>query len=597
MSESVQLMTDSPPKEIDPQKIVDQLYDIALDPQSLDGFIDAWNEAGLDARAARQTIADIDQFDQAYQDHLNRADTFLARGADADESLDLTAILTPFNALAAFIVDPDLTVVAGNAGAKQAFGIEDGVHLNALHLPLEALDAVDDAIRTVLRNAEAPDHLLKVEFADQRGPALFQFRRLQAVEAKGVEHVLVVTTRYHWQAALGQTLEEVFGLTSAEQGVVRALVEGLDAKSISAERGTSEGTVRGQIKSILAKMNARTQSEVIRLVMSLRDVAEGSALLPDQPESQALSTTSGWLQAEVWKPFKTLTLTDGRRLDYHDMGPITGAPVLYSHMGYCMARWHEPMLRLAFSSGLRVICPIRAGYGHSDNLDPKADVLEATRTDTKALLDHLGINRLPYVTQGNDLIFATDFACHFPDAVTEIIGLCARPCLPGDRHYSGMGKWHRFFLSTAKHAPHLLKFTAKAAVTMAKRIGVKEMFRQMHQNSPADLMVLQDAELAGVLVANAELIAGEGTNVAQAYAMEILATESDWSDLIVQCKGTDLCFINAAQDPSMDVATNAEYREAYPWIDIEVIPDAGQLLIYQHYDTVIPRIAKAAQRA
>lgn len=588
-------MTDRPTKEINPQKIVDQLYDIALDPQSLDGFIDAWNEAGLDAQAARQTIADIDQFDQAYQDHLDRADTFLARGADATEGPDLAAILTPFKALAAFIVDRDLTVVAGNAGAGQAFGLENGIRLNALNLPRGALDAVEDAVRSVLRTSESPDHLLKVEFSDQRGPALFQFRRLQGANAQGSEHVLVVTTRYHWQAALGQTLEEVFGLTAAEQGVVRALVEGLDAKAISAERGTSEGTVRGQIKSILGKMNARTQSEVIRLVMSLRDVSKGSEIAPDQSENHTSSTASDWLAAEVWKPFKTLTLPDGRRLDYHDMGPITGAPVLYSHMGYCMARWHEPMLRLAFSAGLRVICPIRAGYGLSDNIDPKADVLEATREDTMALLTHLGIERLPYVTQGNDLIFATDFACHYPDAVSEIIGLCARPCLPGDRHYSGMGKWHRFFLSTAKHAPHLLKFTAKAAVTMAKRIGVKEMFRQMHQNSPADMMVLQDAALVEVLVANAELIAGKGTNVAQAYAMEILATESDWSDMMVQCKDTEMCFINGAQDPSMDVATIAEYREAYPWIDIEVIPDAGQLLIYQHYGAVIPRIAKAAR--
>lgn len=93
---------------------------------------------------------------------------------------------------------------------------------------------------------------------------------------RGAKHALVVTTRYHWQTALGQTLEEVFGLTSAEQGVVRALVEVLDVKSISTERGTSASTVRGQIKSILAKMNARTQSEVIRLVMSLRDVSQGA---------------------------------------------------------------------------------------------------------------------------------------------------------------------------------------------------------------------------------------------------------------------------------------------------------------------------------
>ncbi|WP_186766389.1 LuxR C-terminal-related transcriptional regulator [Phaeobacter marinintestinus] len=57
---------------------------------------------------------------------------------------------------------------------------------------------------------------------------------------------------------------------------MRTLVEGADAKAIAAERGTSEGTVRGQIKSILGKMHARTQSEVIRFALSLRDVSESA---------------------------------------------------------------------------------------------------------------------------------------------------------------------------------------------------------------------------------------------------------------------------------------------------------------------------------
>lgn len=590
-------MTRNSKTGIDPDNIVDQLYDIALDPQSLGTFIDAWNDAGLDASAARKTIETIDQFDLAYQAHLKRAETFLARGAEPDDGPDLTATLTPFDNLAAFIVDRDLDVVASNDGARQAFGIEDGGQLDTLHLPEDMQDALHDSLRDVFRTADRPDRLLKLEVTGQRGPALFQIRRLTDTGGHGTEHALVVTTQYHWQAALGATLEEVFNLTTAEQGVVRALVEGQDAKTIAAGRGTSEGTVRSQIKSILGKMNARTQSEVIRLVLSLRDVSQPSEANVVSPSPLALVNATDWLQAEVWKPFKTLTLPDGRRMDYHDMGPITGAPVLYSHMGYALARWHAPMLKLAFRHGLRVICPIRAGYGQSDNLDPNADVLEATRQDTLHLLEHLGIKRLPYAPQGNDLIFAVDLAAAHPEVISEIIGICARPSLPGDRHYSGMGKWHRFFLSTAKHAPHLLKFTAKAAVTMAKRIGIEEMYRQMNQGSAADMALAQDKEVHTVLLANGALIAGKDTDVAQTIAMELLATETDWSELVERSKGTKTWFVNGGEDPATDTATIAEYRETYPWIDIEVIPNAGQLLVFQHYHTLIPRIAAAAKSA
>ena len=588
-------MTQKSKNEFRAEAFVDQLYDIALDPQSLDTFIDAWNEAGLDAQAARQTIENIDKFDQTFQAHLKRADTFLSRGPEAANGPDLAAILKPFDTLAAFVADRSLNVVACNDGAKLSFGIKDGSKLSDFDLTKEAQDALKETIAQVLAATDKPDRLLKMDFPGQRGPALFQIRLLAFDDPLHSEHVLVVTTQYHWQPALGDTLEEVFNLTVAEQGVVRALVEGMDTKAISATRGTSEGTVRGQIKSVLAKMNARTQSEVIRLVLSLRDVSQNADLQAEQTRTAPVLTSSDWLAAEVWKPFASITLPDGRRLDYHDMGPITGAPVLYSHMGYCMARWHKPMLKLLFQHGLRVICPIRAGYGRSDNLDPKEDILKATREDTRHLLSHLGIARLPYVTQGNDLLFATDFAVHFPEMISEIVGICARPSLPGDRHYSGMAKWHRFFLSTAKHAPHLLKFTTKAAVTMAKRIGVTEMFRQMNQRSPADLRLIDDDELRPVLISNAELIAGKSTNVAQAYAMEILATEAQWSDLIFQCKETKTWFVNGAEDPATDIATIAEYRETYPWIDIEVLPDAGQMLIFQRYDALIPRIADAAK--
>lgn len=584
--------------EIDADRIVDQLYDIALDPNTLDTFIGAWNDAGLDADAARKTIKSIDAFDQAYVAHLERADTFLSRGSDADKGPDLADIMAPFDSLAAFIVDQHMVVVASNEGAREAFHMTDGIALAALPWPIHVMEDLEENLGDLFANTGRTDLMLRLDTPGQRGPALFQIRLLPDAAPSSMRHALIVTTQYHWKAALGQILEEVFDLTSAEQGVVRALVEGLDAKAIAMDRGTSEGTVRSQIKSILSKMNARSQSEVIRLVLSLRDVAQPVAGDNAAGRKIPLKRPHGdWLNSEAYKPLKSITLPDGRKMDYHDMGLANGAPVLFSHMGYGLARWHEPMLRLAIKNGLRVIVPIRAGYGKSDPLSFDADVLAVCRSDTRHLLEHLGIARLPFVPQGNDLLFAVDMAAHHPEMVSEIIGICARPFLQGDRHYAGMAKWHRFFLSTARHAPHLLRFTAKAAVALSKRIGPAEMFRKMNQSSVSDMAVLEDPEIVSILLANADLIAGKDTDVSQAYAMELLETEADWSHLIIRAKNVPTSFINGNDDPSTDVATIAEYRETYPWIEVEVIQDAGQMLIYKHFDMVIPKLAEAAKRA
>ncbi|MEO9898020.1 MAG: alpha/beta fold hydrolase [Paracoccaceae bacterium] len=580
---------------IKPEIIVDKLYDIALDPHKLETFIDVWTEAGLDKAEARQTVEAIDKFDEAHEEHLLRAATFLERGEANDAAAkDLGSILQPFEHLAAFIIDTSLKVSISNQGAEHFFGLRSSNHLDQAELPEDVKHLVREALNKSFSETDGTQFVVKAQDDVEGDPLVVQVRRLSARSADNCALALVVSTNYRWGVALGPTLGEVFGLTSAEQGIVRALVEGRNVKEIAENRGTSTGTVRGQLKSILSKMNARSQSEVIRLVINLQAVAHRDDVA--QPTTQT-SVTADWLDAEVWKPFKTIILPDGRRMDYHEMGPANGTPVLYSHMGYCMARWHPPMLKLAFSEGLRVICPIRAGFGHSDNIDPKADVLTTTREDTLYLMDYLGLKRLPYVVQGNDLVFAVDLAGKHPDRVSEIIGLGARPFLHGDIQFAGMSKWHRFFISTARHSPHLLRFTARAAVSLIRRIGVEAMFRNAHKSSAGDMAMDGNRQLADVLIANAELIASKTTDASQAYTMELIVTETPWDYLMFAAKDTKTRFFCGDTDPLMDISAIAAYRETYPWVDIKVIQKAGQMLIYQHFDRIIPELAEAARNA
>lgn len=580
-----------------PYDIVDQLYDIAIDPESLEAFIGAWNGAGLDTHEARQAFAQIDQFDATYAAHLRRAETFLSRAESQDTGPDFAEMLARFGSLAAFVVNQNHCVVAANAGAGHAFGLEPETSIDTIDLPEASLESLNECLRSAFVLPKPLDRLIKVDLAKPRGAALFQIHKLAKLPGQVDTYALVVTTQYHWRAELGQTLQEVFQLAAAEQAVVRALVEGMDAKTIAKSRGTSEGTVRGQIKSILAKTNARTQSEVIRLVMSLQEVSKTAENRVDTTDNVPDVVPADWLHAEVWKPFETLTLPDGRRMDYLEIGPRLGAPILFTHMGYGMTRWHRPMIRMAYELGLRVIVPIRAGYGCSDNVNMKDDILAVTRADTLFLLDHLGIDRLPYVPQGNDLIFAVDLAAHAPERISQIIGIGARASLEGDDHYASMSKWHRFFMSTAKHAPHLLKFTAKAGISMSRRIGVLEMFRHMNGSSPSDMSLLQDDHLRAVLVANGELVAGKNTDVSQSYVMELLVSEASWTHLLMSARATPTRFINGTEDPLYDAAVIAAYRDTYPWIDIEVIQKAGQLMIYNQYAYVLPILAEAARQA
>lgn len=57
----------------------------------------------------------------------------------------------------------------------------------------------------------------------------------------------------------------LYGLTTAETQVLRALAQGRVAKEIAKERGNSVNTIYNQIKSILKKTGCKRQSEVVRM--------------------------------------------------------------------------------------------------------------------------------------------------------------------------------------------------------------------------------------------------------------------------------------------------------------------------------------------
>ncbi|MEM9584537.1 MAG: alpha/beta fold hydrolase [Pseudomonadota bacterium] len=583
------------------EEIVDHLYDIALDPGELDRFINTWNEAGLDAERVRRTVTKIDAFDSDFQSHLERATTFLERHKTPDRNALLQEALEPFDASPALILDAQLQIVALNTGAKAAYGLIEGGRLDTLDLYEAEQEELSRVLSTMVHGSADQNVLLNFESVRTGRPVIFHVKRVTqsksgtALSASPL--VLVVTTEFFWPVALNETLGEVFSLSSAELGIVQALVEGNDAKSIAAARGTSIETVRTQIRNVLGKTKSGSQTELIRLVLTMRDVVGKKEDATRKQNQKSTVHSADWLDAEVWKPFETIKLKDGRVMHYHVQGPMDGAPILFSHMGYCQVRWSRSMLKQAYRHGLKVICPIRAGYGDSDQLDRKADVLASLADDTVQLLDHLKIDKLPYVVQGNDLLFACDLAVRNPERVSEIIGLGARPFLHGDQHYAAMSAWHRFFLSTAQHAPHLLFYTIRAGFTLARKLGSANMFARVNSNSPADLRLLEDPEMLPVLEANGQLSIGDKKNAATAYAMELLETEGDWSDTLHKAKNTPTWFVNGMEDPLYDSATISAYREQYPWIDIETVEQGGQLLIFLQYKMLIPRIAEAARRA
>lgn len=589
---------------LDDALFIDDIYDIALDPANLTAFIERLGSQELDVEQVRAALCRVDSLSAIFQQHLERAEKFLDRVEDQLVESPLQEVLASYDSTPALIIDANLKVVARNASAFKIFALHIGDDLELLPFDGDDTDQLLLIVRRILRN-QSPDRRLlhlKLGGRDSRVIVLhIKWLEFGADDRDAVAgragHVLLASTELHLPVALDQTLHEVFGLSEAERDIVRALVEGKPLKTIARERGRSIGTVRTQLRSVLAKTQTHTQSELIRVTLSLREMIERT------PAGGASSTgITGNVaivkeQGQSFNPIERLRAADGRNLEYLVQGPLDGKPVIFSHMGYGLARWPPAALELAAQHGIKVVSPVRSGFGGSDPIGKDDDILAMTRQDTLAVLDHLEIDRCPYIVQGNDMLFAMDFAAEHPDRISEIVGLSGRLPLPSELQYPGMGWWHHFLLSNARHAPHLLYFTTKAGFTLARKIGRIEMFRAVHKSSPADLSVLEDEGVVATLIESSKLALSDSHHAAFAYAKELLATESDWSDRVVAAKEIPTWFISGLQDPLGDLGAIAAYRERFPWIAIDVIEDGGQLLFFQHSQSLIPKIAEAAMRA
>ena len=134
-------------------------------------------------------------------------------------------------------------------------------------------------------------------------------------------------------------------------------------------------------------------------------------------------------------------------------------------------------------------------------------------------------------------------------------------------------------------------------MAMCKQIGPEAMLRQLCKDSLSDLALLEVDEMKQVLVANISLMAGKSTNAARAFAMEYIAFQKDWSGQVMATRHIPVRIFLAEEDPTMDLSALPKLKTIYPWIEFDVMAQAGLALMFQKYNELVPVIAEAAARA
>lgn len=562
-------------------EVIERLYEVAVDPSRYEALLDHWERMIQPQRAAANsggmpTVAPALGLKQ-FEGHFQRADQVLDRAIAGLGEAAGGPVLGQIDRVAAFAVDRGLVLREVNAAAARLFGVTPGARLADIALDAGEADQIGNQIARLF-NSNAPETVILRTRAAETGRLILLNLRLARPE-RGQPVVMVVSSELSWPAGFTEMLRGAFDLTGAEAEVMQSLAEGMGLADIAEARGRSIETVRAQLKAIMGKTETRSQSELVRLTLSTMELVRYSA--DATAELPAASHGFGTLEP---RPFGTMGLRDGRRMDYLILGDPGGRPVLFFPLDYGLVRWPASAEAEAARRGMRVIVPVRAGYGASDPLPRGLPYIAQIAEDMVALLDHLGIDGpVPLITLGGDSYIAFAFHAAYPERVRALV--CCAGLLPLTRpqQYERMDKWHRFILAGARYTPHLLPFMVKAGFALARRLGKRGFIHAVYGNSKADIATFEIDEVYEAMVCGSEVALSETHSAHDAFAREVICHETtDWSEEVdlLRRSGMPVHFLNGLQDPQVPPDTLAEFRQDYPWIDFNVYPDAGQLLFF-----------------
>lgn len=148
----------------------------------------------------------------------------------------------------------------------------------------------------------------------------------------------------------------------------------------------------------------------------------------------------------------TITLKDGRKLAFAQVGDLQGRAVLLltgTGTGRSQAYWFDAAARTA---GVHLIVTDRPGYGHSDP-DPDLSFLKHV-DDVRALLDHLGLARVAIAGMSGGGGYAMACGYRMPDRVERVVMACGMIPVPPEV-YRKMSGPVRMIFSLCRRMPRL----------------------------------------------------------------------------------------------------------------------------------------------
>lgn len=544
-------------------RIVAATFRTVSDADAFDDMMEAWGRR-LQAQLEEGRLGELDG---EMREHVREALAQFRKNeavADANPVDDAVAIGAPV-----MVISPEGLVVAVNDGGVRSFTVRQGRSAGTDWLEPSSASDYAAMLRSARRQSNRKQAILKTIGPDGR------IRLAEAyVIAADVEHSDLVAVRgidVEWSERIEVILQEAFGLTDAECAIARALFEHRDSSAIAQERGTSVHTVRTQLRTVQAKTEVASQTDLVRLLVLLAGAGDNGG-----------NEASGW--RDPWGNERVIDGPDGMRIAYSWTGDPEGRPVLIvpSIMhGYALPEATEA--RLA-DAGIKLWAIQRPGYGNST----AREYSRKTEMDAlQCLVETLGIEGAVAVGLAGTIEIVRS-AVRDPHLYKSIV-LAGMNSPPTKAVRAKMPLTQVALVGACRKSPLLGKLIIETAMRNGRRKGMDWLVTRLLDNSPADGASLRDPEMRP-LMRNAFEFA---LTVDPEFGRWMYHTSLDDFDFDVESLsvpvhalvGTDVAYYHA---PSIEEF--AARSGMFTWQPVE---NGGLKLLYQQPDLIADHIIAA----
>ncbi|MEO9463245.1 MAG: LuxR C-terminal-related transcriptional regulator [Marinomonas sp.] len=532
----------------------------------------------LDAAGEEQVPPEL----QALEAHFDNAHSLLANSGRRRGSAAFSLKAIDSNDAPAALIDDEGRVIHANAPAASILGFEKDAFLTE--------DAFEPGqLRNLLGNLakieQFPANTVISLFGaySLRSDDLLHLALTRVDQISGATVGYLTAAKINWVPEQSDYFQSLFKLTPTEMEITKALVNGNSLTQIAQQRGRSIGTVRQQAKQLLAKLDLRSQTELVCLYSGIVKY-DGSALSEAASEFDTAQTA-----ARV----KSFELHDGRGvLEYEIAGDPADRPMLFLPALLGGTALTETMRQSLRDNRIKLIMPWRPGMGNSP-IPPRASLDEITdhARDIEQLLDHLNIAQLPVIGNITSAMFAYGLGTSLPGRISAVANINGIVPINSGGHVKMLDPSERLRFYVHQHLPKVAKMMTRSMLNVVDSGQDMEFLEVMLNKNPHDLVTITDAEIMETFRDAHDFITLTGFD---AFSHEISLAALDWQHLIEQLPCP---LLNVVSDGNLSFTPRllrVFEQEKRVDLNMEVIEQAGHLALYQRTEAIFAKIAAFA---